>query len=72
MSDVKPVICCETFKRAFLEETDNEGCGSLLYIEDGECKTGNIGCFTELDPLGYCPWCGTKIEMKPKGDHNVE
>ena len=53
-------ICCEDMR-----EEDN----CLLISKNKESYAYNYEC-GQLDfpmPLKYCPWCGIKIELIPKG-----
>lgn len=48
---------CRQWLRAQQSGTDNEMYGRLLRIMDGDAL---IGC--DLDPIEYCPWCGTPLK----------
>lgn len=51
--------CCAAFEAAKQEGTDSEGWRSMLWSEDGKILIGPDE--PRLDPLRFCPWCGTKI-----------
>lgn len=58
VSDFK--VCCGQFAKAWESGTDNEGWGTLISAPgDGEPSIGQ-----ELDPIKFCPWCGSRIERK--------
>ncbi|MDQ6863116.1 MAG: hypothetical protein M3044_04765 [Thermoproteota archaeon] len=52
-------ICCQDMK-------EEDYC--LLISKDKEIYAYNYECghLTFPEPIQYCPWCGTKIELIPK------
>ena len=44
------IYCCEAFRKAHENGTDNEAYGQLIYDDD------DLGC--NLPPIKFCPWCG--------------
>jgi len=58
MQVVKPLIvgCCEIWRKALTDGTDNEGWGALIHIRSR--KKAYIGSIKQA--AKFCPWCGTK------------
>ena len=46
--------CCDTFRRAVEEDTDNEGYEALAHYSDD----GSVVMGSNLPPIKFCPWCG--------------
>ena len=45
--------CCETWRLAHQNGTDNEGYEALVFYDDGQAKIGD-----RLPNVAFCPWCG--------------
>jgi hypothetical protein len=70
--------CCEAFKQAQKEETDNEGYGRLIFhpyvYKPGGCliETDEKGKYIQsegewatgdgLPSMNFCPWCGKNLK----------
>jgi hypothetical protein len=74
-----PAPCCPSFAKAIAPDTGTEGYGRLVRWDeqgdrfDEDCNNLNTGppvwawrsgySAADLDPFGFCPWCGAKLEQ---------
>jgi hypothetical protein len=59
--------CCRTWKTACGPGTDNEGYSSLVCDIGGDEEIG-----LDLPPVRFCPWCGTRKNVKPEDKETAE
>ena len=58
------VMCCEDFRFAFQQGTDNEGYGSLFGLERIGEEGMHVGGGCHGGKIIVCPFCGKPVQFK--------